>query len=202
MSALALHPLKPPRRILDLGCGGGKTIAKLGWNVETNDLVVGVDVRQLALASAQKEYPQRSFLSARGESLPFQAETFDVVLCNVALPYMDIPKALREVFRVLIPGGRFHLKVHPFDFALSELRGALPHPLRTLFRTYVLANGAVFHFTGRTPIGFFGRVESFQTERGMKRALERAGFDDIAMTNPGGTMLVRAGKGLGRKPIQ
>jgi hypothetical protein len=43
---------------------------------------------------------------------------------------------------------------------------------------YVMANGLLFHYSGLT-IGFLGKTESFQTERGMKIALTRAGFSDF-----------------------
>jgi ubiquinone/menaquinone biosynthesis C-methylase UbiE len=197
MSALALHPLEPLKRILDLGCGTGLTITKLGWKLEANDVVVGVDVRQSALVSARKACPYRPFLSARGESLPFRDKSFDVVLCNVALPYMDIPKALAEAARVLAPGGALHLKVHTFLFSVTELRKAFPHPGNVVFRCYVLANGLLFHLNGTTPLHFLGHVESFQTERGLRKSLERAGFVDLRFRKPEGKLLVEA-----RKPVQ
>jgi ubiquinone/menaquinone biosynthesis C-methylase UbiE len=95
----------------------------------------------------------------------------------VALPYMNIQKTLAEIHRVLVPGGGLTVSLHLPSFTIAELRHkALPRPEPTIFRLYVLANGVIFHFTGRT-FGFGnGRTESFQTERGMRVALKRAGF--------------------------
>jgi ubiquinone/menaquinone biosynthesis C-methylase UbiE len=108
--------------------------------------------------------------------MPFPDHSFDRVISVVALPYMNIPQALGEIYRVLIPGGTFSATLHPASFTASELRHAFPRPVPTLYRLYVLANGAYFHATGRT-LGFVnGRVESFQTARGMRTAMERAGF--------------------------
>jgi hypothetical protein len=60
------------------------------------------------------------------------------------------------------------------------LHNAIPKPIQMLFHLYIMANGLLFHYTGRT-VGFLPRrTESFQTERGMRVALGRAGFFDCA----------------------
>lgn len=108
---------------------------------------------------------------------------------------MDIPTALAEVARVLVPGGMLELAVHHWRFAIAELRRAWPHPQRMAFRAYVLANGTVFHFTGKTCLHFpHHRIESFQTERGMRRALERSGFTDPVFRRQDAKFLVHARK--------
>jgi hypothetical protein len=90
---------------------------------------------------------------------------------------MNVQKTLTEIHRILVPGGGLSLSLHPPSFTIVELlHNALPKPVPTLFRLYVLANGLLFHCTGWT-VGFLnGRTESFQTERGMRVALNRAGF--------------------------
>lgn len=92
---------------------------------------------------------------------------------------MDIPKALAEMYRVLLPGGRLSLTLHRPSFTWRELKSC--RSLKTiLFRLYVLLNGIFFHFSGKTlAIPFTHRVESCQTKRGMKLALKRCGFVEI-----------------------
>src|SRR5262249_31279969 len=107
--------------------------------------------------------------------------SFDRVISSVALPYMDIPKALAEIYRTLAPGGSVSLSLHLPIFTLNEMfQHALPRPVPTLFRLYVMANGVLFPWMGRTATLPNGRTESFQTERGMRVALQRAGFVDIS----------------------
>jgi len=108
---------------------------------------------------------------------------------------MNIQETIAEVHRCLAPGGRLSLSLHPAGFTLAELiHNAFPRPIAMLYRLYVLANGSVFHCTGRT-ITFLGRkTESFQTERGMRIALERAGFIDLSFRHPEATFLVEATK--------
>ena len=100
---------------------------------------------------------------------------------------MNIQKALAEIHRVLVPGGSISLSLHLPGFTLAELRHhAIPNAKATLFRLYVMANGVWFHCSGRT-LGFLGKAESFQTERGMKIALTRARFSHLCFTRVRGT---------------
>jgi len=88
-----------------------------------------------------------------------------------------------------------HNRDHDYYFELpcegerdtqSLLRNAIPKPIPTLFRLYVMANGLLFHCTGRA-VGFVkGGTESFQTEPGMRIALNRAGFVDLLFSRATG----------------
>jgi hypothetical protein len=111
------------------------------------------------------------------------------------LPYMVIPETLREIHRVLVPGGWFQASLHPPGFTCRELlHNAWPKPKAVIFRLFVLSNGMVFHFSGRV-LEIAQRAESCQTERGMRLALGEAGFSEIAFRRPGKKLLVEARKG-------
>jgi ubiquinone/menaquinone biosynthesis C-methylase UbiE len=161
-------------RVLDLGCGSGSDLGF--WKVTPEDNVIGADINKAVLATARLRSPYRIYICAAGESLPFRDQYFDRVISSVAMPYMNIPHALKEIRRVLRVNGRLSCSLHSPSFTRSELYShALPHLKATLFRLYVMANGAVFHLTGRT-MSIAGKSESCQTERGMSLALRRAGF--------------------------
>ena len=162
-------------RVLDLGCGSGRDLAS--WGVAPLDEVVGVDINYRSVALAKVKFQNRPYLQGAGECLPFEGESFDRVISAVALPYMNIQKALAEINRILVLGGALSLSLHPPTFTIGELlHEATPRPVPTLFRLYVMSNGLLFHSIGRN-VGFLkGRTESFQTERGMRVALNRAGF--------------------------
>lgn len=174
-------------RVLDLGCGAGRCPVRA--NVSDNNDVVGVDIDEPRLAIARQSFPNRTFQYARGEALPFPDASFDRVVSAVALPYMDIPKTLAEVQRVLVPAGTVFFSVHAFRFTLSEFRKAVPRPVAMLYRLFVMLNGLWFHVTGRV-LTVAGRAESFQTKRGLHRALARAGFVDLVFTRPDGRFIV------------
>ncbi len=175
-------------RILDLGCGTGKLPVDL--HVDSGDDVVGVDISAQRIAIARQHYPERRFECARGESLPFPDASFDSVVSSVAVPYMNIPRTLSEVRRVLVPGGQVCFSIHPPSFTLQELRNCRSL-FPAMFRLYVILNGLLFHLSGRT-LRIANRTESFQTERGMKIALKRVGFMDVAFSRPQGRLLLEA----------
>jgi len=174
-------------RVLDLGCGEGRDL--LTWNVAPSDEVTGVDIDGARITAAREHFPGRTYRQ------PFAAASFDRVISNISVPYMDIAKAFTEAHRVLLPGGRLSISVHRWNFTMTELRNCFPKPIPTLFRLYVIANGIIFHCTGRTVRSFNGRTESFQTERGLRIALCRAGFENIAFSEWGdGRFVVEACK--------
>jgi ubiquinone/menaquinone biosynthesis C-methylase UbiE len=162
-------------RVLDLGCGPGRDLTS--WGVTASDEVIGLDIDHRCVTLAKGRFSNRTYLQGAGEYLPFANESFDRVISAIALPYMNIQKALAEIHRILIFGGGLSLSLHTPSFTMTELlHNAIPRPVPTLFRLYVMSNGLLFHCTGKS-VGFLkGRTESFQTERGMRVALNRAGF--------------------------
>lgn len=163
------------RSILDIGCGAGQTIVALGAGRRS----VGVDVDVDALRFAVKDHAagELRVAAAKGEHLPFSDRAFDYVYSRVAVPYMDIPRALSEMHRVLRPGGRLWLALHSIEIpAVQFRRGNLKGKI---YAAYIVLNGVWFHLTGRT-FQLTDRLrESIQTERGMRIALSRAGFSRV-----------------------
>lgn len=180
------------RQILDLGCGDGDSWKKMGVAVE-NCRIIGIDVRMERAAEAYRKYASQgwSYLCGQGESIPLADGSIDGVFCNVALPYMHIPRTLTEVHRVLVPGGWLKATLHTPAFTISELRRSFPRLQQSFFRVFVLVNGLVFHLFGH--VMSLGRTaESCQTERGIRIALRRAGFDSVILRREGARFLVQA----------
>jgi len=97
------------KQALEVGCGGGlvcEEIARLGFEV------TGIDPSEPSLAAATLHARSSGFAiryeQASGESLPFPEGSFDVVFCFDVLEHVrDLPQVIREVARVLKPGGVF-----------------------------------------------------------------------------------------------
>ena len=160
-------------------------------------MLIGIDLSHAACVNAaSKEGNLRwNCVCARGEQLPLADRSMEFVFSTVALPYMNIPAALQEIHRVLKPGGALDVTLHPLAFTLRDLRKNPPlSPGGVLYRLYVLANGFWFHLTGTVaPYLFHGLLESWQSERGMTLALERAGFTGIqCVSMPDGRFVVQA----------
>jgi len=177
-------------RVLDVGCGTGNPPIRA--RLTEDDRTIGIDLNLQSLRTATRSHPGRQFLCGRAESLPFPGSSFERVVSSVAIPYTNIPSALKEMKRVLTPGGSLFMSVHHFRFTLRELYAAIPSPKAVLFRLYVMANGLIFHLSGKTVSFGNGKVESFQTVRGLKLALRRAGFGDISISRPDGRLIVEA----------
>jgi ubiquinone/menaquinone biosynthesis C-methylase UbiE len=173
----------PPqaRAVLDVGCGAGQTLIANPFRPGT--IAYGIDPAVPALALGKTLTNDVEFTAAIAEHLPFASETFDFVLSRVALPYTNIPAAVREMARVLRPGGEVWLTLHPVSMATHNLIQAVRalSARRVVYAMYVLANGFLLHVICRQlpfPIGV-RRFESVQTNRGITKALEGAGFSDV-----------------------
>jgi demethylmenaquinone methyltransferase/2-methoxy-6-polyprenyl-1,4-benzoquinol methylase len=97
----------PETQVLDLCCGSGQTTRVL---VERSQQVTGLDASPRSLHRARHHVPQAHYVEAWAEAMPFLADHFDVVHTSAALHEMQpeqLQKILREVWRVLKPGGVF-----------------------------------------------------------------------------------------------
>ncbi len=173
------------RQILDVGCGAGQTL--IASNLSPGVLAVGVDIDHPALVQGRQVGAGIRFVRARGESLPFENESFDLVICRVALPYMHLSRALAEMSRVLKTGGDLWLVLHPFSVSMEGL-GTNIVRLRfkaVMYRLWVGLNGVILHTFGKQwswPPLKRTSYESWQTKGAVKRALRTAGFDQVLIS--------------------
>jgi SAM-dependent methyltransferase len=105
-----LNDLKPIHgRVLDIGCGAG-SVAKAVKRERPDLEVLGCDVSRSALAVAEASPEGVEFRVAPAEQLPFGDGEFDFVWIFDVLEHVEKPElVLREVARVLKPGGGFHI---------------------------------------------------------------------------------------------
>ncbi|YCI06300.1 class I SAM-dependent methyltransferase (plasmid) [Ensifer sp. D2-11] len=106
---------RPGERVLDVACGTG-VVARLAAERMGSGRVVGLDLNrtmlEVARAVAQNGGPKIEWHEASVLQMPFSDGTFDVILCQLGLQFFpDRARALAEMFRVLIPGGRLALSV-------------------------------------------------------------------------------------------
>ena len=93
-------------RALDVACGSGKLTREL-HRLATKGLVVGLDFSGPMLRVAATGAPGPSYVRGDGLRLPFADETFDAATVAFGLRnFADPEKGLREMRRVLRPGGR------------------------------------------------------------------------------------------------
>jgi len=96
-------------RVLDVCCGPGMLSAGA---LERGAESVGLDFSVEAVERARKLVPEGRFERGDAQALPFPTGHFDAVLCGYGLMHLPEPAAaLREMLRVLRPGGRAALSV-------------------------------------------------------------------------------------------
>jgi SAM-dependent methyltransferase len=97
-----------PGPILDLGCGDGWLAARLAARGVPGARLVGVDLSHHELAAARARLPEASWIAARAEALPLGDASVAACGSHLAFSLLRDPEpAVRELARVLVPGGRF-----------------------------------------------------------------------------------------------
>jgi arsenite methyltransferase len=158
----ALAQLSPGEVVLDLGSGGGIDVLLSARRVGPTGKAYGLDMtdEMLALARANQKkagLENVEFLKGEIENIPLPDNTVDVVISNCVINLSaDKDRVIREVFRVLKPGGRF---------AVSDIvvRGEVPEAIR---QSILLWAGCVA-----------GALE----ESEYRAKLERAGFAEVGI---------------------
>lgn len=95
------------RRILDVGCGTGKQLSANRQRFPGVPMV-GIDRFQNMLRIARQRCPEVAWVQGDGASLPLLSQTCDYATSQFSYPHVRNSKQLlKELFRVLRPGGRF-----------------------------------------------------------------------------------------------
>jgi SAM-dependent methyltransferase len=180
-------------RVLDCGCGAGGYVRALrGRGIEAFGVEHSADkVAEYRSRGLEPERVEEGDL----EALRFADGSFDVALLNEVLEHVpDEGRALREIHRVLVPGGRLIVfspnRRYPFETHGVTWRGSgrRVRPARTLFVPYVpVALGQrVFDYPARN----YWPAELRSMIEGAGFAIERTGylwqtFENISGSQPG-----------------
>jgi|SRR5215207_1357129 len=160
--------LRPGERVLDVACGTGIVTRFAAERVGADGAVAGVDINpgMLGVArSAARPELGIDWHEASAEALPFEDETFDVVLCQMGLQFFpDRLAALRQARRVLVPAGRLVLNV--------------PGPTPRIFG--ILADGLARHVKPEVA-SFVHQVFSLHEVQELESLVSGTGFVDVSI---------------------
>jgi SAM-dependent methyltransferase len=106
---LKKYPIDKGKKVLEVGCGTGRTACYLA---EQGCDVTAIDIRpemiNKAKIRAEKQGTQVKFLIGDVCQLPFDANSFDVVMVESVTNFADAQKAVSEYYRVLKPEGKLY----------------------------------------------------------------------------------------------
>lgn len=170
---VGLANLQPADRVLDLACGTGDLLFAAAARVQT---AVGLDITYPMLQlAATRNASGAPLVTGDMLALPFGDERFDVVTTGYGLRNVpDLPQAVREIARVLAPGGR----LLSLDFNRPE------NPVvRTAYLAYLTgvgsALGALLHRDPNTYRYIPESIRSYPGAVGVARLLETQGFEAV-----------------------
>lgn len=141
---LEMADIRSGQRILDVAAGAGEQSITAAKRVGPSGCVLATDISANILEYAKKMAQQAGWQNIEtkvmdGENLTLEDETFDAVISRVGLIYFpDQQKALREMLRVLKPGGKVAAVVYStpeknrffsLPVSLIRQRAKLPPPL-------------------------------------------------------------------------
>jgi ubiquinone/menaquinone biosynthesis C-methylase UbiE len=148
-------------RVLEVGCGNGKTLAVLA---QRGVDVVGFDFSRGGLELCKRSgLPRTELVQGNVLELPFTAESFDAILCHHVLEHLfreEREVAAMELTRVLRNGGRLQVQA----FTVEYMRcgdGKMVEPM-----TFVRGRGIPYHyFTDNELVRLFSSLELVVTDR-------------------------------------
>jgi len=162
--------------VLDVACGTGIVAHHAAEHIGPGGTIVGIDLNpgMLAVARSMASPTPIEWHEGRAESLLFADAVFTIVYCQLGLQFFpDQPAALREMHRVLVPGGRLGLLVwRPIQYSPGFVA------LRDALERHVSAEAVAFM---RAPFAL-GDAEE------LRALIAGAGFHDVMIQSAVGTV--------------
>ncbi len=170
-----LPDLPPGSRVLEPGCGNGKTLAAMlrrPWRVVALDLSpLAVRLGEEVAANLQDVPSEAHLLVADVSSLPFRDSTFDAVFAFHVIGHLhenDRRRAAREAARALKAGGRLFF----LEFGVEDMRAGKGEEVDT--KTFRRGGGVLTHyFSEGEVLNLFDTLQpvSIRTDRRLTRIM-------------------------------
>lgn len=181
--------LKGDERALDLACGTGDITFALGEKLPAGE-ALGLDITKGMIEIAERKrlernIPNVSFQLGDIMDMPFADASFDCVTCGYALRNVpDVELALREIKRVLKPGGR----LISLDFAHPDSR-----IYRWLYLNYLVVVGSsvgiILHGDADVYRYIPESLKRYPGQHGVKQLMDQVGFAETGFLEFGGGIM-------------
>lgn len=100
--------IKPGNKILELGCGCGDFTIEVSNILDNKTLIYGVDLSEEQIKLAKERVTKTNVFLSVGNCThsAFENNLFNFIIGKSVLHHLDLDKALKEIERILIPGGK------------------------------------------------------------------------------------------------
>jgi demethylmenaquinone methyltransferase/2-methoxy-6-polyprenyl-1,4-benzoquinol methylase len=188
--AADLAGVGPGSRVLDVATGTGDLAVELASRVRPGGEVVGSDFSEEMLARARTKAPEIRFEWGNALELPYADASFDAATVGFgARNFSDLERGLREMARVVRPGGRV---------VVLEITTPTKPPLSTFYRVWFdrlvpmlgrfAGDSAAYEYLPQS-------VKRFPGPRELAGALERVGLRKIRyVVTAGGIIAIHVGE--------
>jgi ubiquinone/menaquinone biosynthesis C-methylase UbiE len=110
---ISMLELKENINFLDIGCGTGWAVGLAARSINEKGEFYGIDISSKMIAKARENFSDKKhfhFIEANSEAIPLDDNFFDVIICtNSFHHYLHPRKAMKEIFRLLKPGGKIYI---------------------------------------------------------------------------------------------
>ena len=181
--------LAPGDRALDVATGTGDLALALSERVGPYGEVIGSDFSERMLELARQKAPAIRFETANALDLPYEDDSFDAVTVGFgARNFSDLPQGLREMTRVVRPGGRV---------VVLEITTPQRPPLSWFFRVWFDRLVPLIGRVAGDPDAYSylpSSVRRFPDARGLGAAMTAVGLVDVRwLLTAGGIIAIHAG---------
>lgn len=116
--------------LLDVGCGTGEVIYLLSHDLKDKKYV-GLDLTPAMIEAAKlKHIENAEFIVGDAENLPFEENTFDIILCSESFHHYPSPTDFfNSVYKVLKPGGKLILRDYMAEGVINYLVNHVEMPI-------------------------------------------------------------------------
>src|SRR5689334_9447028 len=187
--AADLSAVGPGDRALDVACGTGDLAIELARRVAPGGKVTGSDFSENMLELARAKAPELTFEQANALDLPYPDDAFDAATVGFgARNFSDLPQGLREMTRVVRPGGRV---------VILEITTPERPPLSWFFRLWFDRLVPLLGRFAGDPDAYSylpSSVRRFPNARGLGAAMTAVGLVDVRwLLTAGGIIAIHVG---------
>ena len=145
-----LMDLRPGQNVADIGCGTGEEVRALAAKVGPSGRAVGLDISSTMIATAKERSRKGNanvdFVQGDVKQLPFKDECFDAIRAERLLQHTpDAESALREMARIVKPGGRMVSWEADLDLFLIDATDYRTSRIMQRFICDSFHNGSIGH---------------------------------------------------------